>query len=241
VKKSTCFNIPLIELAAKGKWLKPLALDFQVKAMFNHSIIYNYTPNKLAKLSGLHHKTVKRYVKKLIEKGLAVERDGNLLFVKVSKVVKGKLITLPTRPYTSFEGILDRFQYLIIMNNKAKQTYKTAVRYGKNLDSLSPRVRKKALRNAKLEQPGLESILKPVLTVRNASKLFNTSISTAYKIINNLKNKNYINLKAVVKVIGTIPKHSKYLDGSYFNSNGLLFRYLGREVQEGSYLRLNSM
>jgi transposase len=236
VKISTSFNIALIELASKEKFIKHLALYYLIKAKFHHSIIYNYTPNKLAKLSGLHHKTVVRYVEKLKQQGLALERDGNLLFVKSSKVVKGIFRNLPTRPYTSFNGILDRLHYLLIINNKAKQTFKTAQRYGNNLDQLNPRVRRKAIKQARIEQPRLDSITKPVLTVRNASKMFNVSQRTAANIINNLKRKNYIKLRAYVKCIGRIKKSSLFFDGSYFNSNGFLFRYIGREVQAGSYL-----
>lgn len=236
MKTSTSFNIKLIESACKERYLKPLALSYLIKAKYHHSIIYNYTPNKLAKLSGLHHQTVKNYIRVLEQKGLVIQRDGNLLFVKASKVIKGTFKSLPTRPYTSFEGILDRLQYIVLKNNKAKQTFKIANRYGKNLDSLSPRVRRKAIRQARIEQPGLESITRPVLTVRNASKMFNVSQRTSANIINNLKRKNYLKLRPYVKCLGKIPKHSSFLDGSYFNSNGFLFRYIGREISKGSYL-----
>ena len=239
MKKSTCFNIGLIELAIKGKYLKALAFYYLIKAKFSHAIIYNYTPNKLAKLSGLHHQTVNRYVSKLLKVGLAIERDGHLLFVKSSKVVKGKLIILPTRPYTSFEGILDRLHYTILINNKAKQTYKTAFWHEQTYRQLNPKVQRKIVRQASktnIEQVGLEST-KPVLTVRNASKMFNVSQRTAANIINNLKKKNYIKLRPYIQRIGKIKK-SSFLDGSYFNSNGYLFRYIGRILTNGSYLTI---
>ena len=233
MKTITSFNNALIEYSAKERMLKPLALYYLVKAKFNHSIIFNYTPNKLAKMTGLHHKTVVRYVKRLMDEKLVEFRDGHLTFKK--STVEGFTTKLPTAPYTSFEGILDRIHYIILINNKAKQAYNIAVKYGHYADLLNARARKKAIRNARIQDPTLESITKPVITVRNASKLFNTSIPTAANIINSLEKKKYLKLKGYVKIIGRMPK-SKYHDGSYFASNGLLFRYLGRIITIGAYL-----
>ena len=86
--------------------------------MYYHSIIYNYTPNKLAKLTGLHHKTVKRYVQCLQNMGLIEHRDGNLHLKKV----KGLKLWVETRPYTSYEGILQRIYFIYLINNKRQQT-----------------------------------------------------------------------------------------------------------------------
>jgi hypothetical protein len=81
MKHSTCFDIAVLEYGAKNKILKPLALFYSVKAKYRHSIIYNYTPRKLAKLTKLHPKTIERYVKKLESHGFIKHRDGHLLFV----------------------------------------------------------------------------------------------------------------------------------------------------------------
>ena len=140
-----------------------------VKAKYQHSIIYNYNPYKLLIQTGLHPKTIVRYVYRLIEEELAILRDEHLLFVSSMKKAKGLLITLPTRPYTSFEGILNRIYYLILINNKAEQKFNIAKRYGINIGELKPKTRRKALKQADLEQVSLESIFKPIITVRSAS------------------------------------------------------------------------
>ncbi len=236
MKQSTTFSIPLLELAAKEKYLKPLALYYLVKAKYQHSIIYNYNPYKLSIQTGLHHKTINQYVSKLQKEELVILRDEHLLFISSKKKIKGTLRTLPTRPYTSFEGILNRIYYLILLNNKAEQKYNIAKRYGINIGELKPKTRRKALKQANLEKVSLESIVKPIITVRSASILFNTSLCTTVKILNNLESKNYLQFNPFIKYVGKIKKDSKYLPDNYFNKEDRLYIYLGREIKKGSYL-----
>lgn len=232
MKPSTTFNIELLGYGCKNKILKPLALYYLVKAKYNHSIIYNYTPNKLSKLTGLHWKTITRYVKKLQDHGLVEFRDGHLLFKKYQEGIKKRLAT---RPYTSFDGILNRIYFLILMNNKAQQTYNCVKKHGIYVETMNERTRKKALRKANIQRPSLESVQTPVVTVRGASKLFNLSNNSAFNILSNLKKKNYLNFTPLIEKVGKIKKTS-LMRGNYFNKGSYLFCYLGRKIEVGSYI-----
>jgi Mn-dependent DtxR family transcriptional regulator len=241
MKTTTCFNIKIIENAMAKGYTKPLALYYLIKAKFWKSVIYDYTPYKLSQLSGLHHKTVKRYVARLEKEGLVQFNHGHLFFISGKKIAKGTLKKLPTRPYTSFDGILKRIYTAAALNNREQQNFNIAVKCGTNIGQLSERTRRKALRRARLEPITLESITVPIISVHSASKLFNVSKNTSAKILRELKNYNYLKLNPYVKRIGRFPKHPSFLNGSYFNSNGWLFRYFGRTLEAGKILNLYSI
>ena len=239
MKETTCFDNGILTYSAEKKILKPIALFYLVKAKFNHSIIYNYTPRKLAKLTNLHPKTIERYVKKLEQYGFVKHRDRHLLFIGRYKLDMSKGYKhLKTKPFTSFEGILNRIYFLILINNKAQQTYKIATNYGIKLGVMNPRIRKKAIRHADLRPRGLESSQTAIISVTGASRLFNTSRTKAHTILNNLRNKNYLKFKPIVNNLGKA-RPLKYFQGylgHFFNSCGYCFQYLGREITVGRYI-----
>ena len=165
--------------------------------------------------------------------------DGHLLCISRTKIPHKKGIrTLPTRPYTSYGEILNRIYFIILMNNKAQQEFKIATNYGKGIETLNPRTRKKALRHADLKSRGLESSDKAILSTYRASKLFNISKTTTHKILKNLQNKRYINLSPLVERIGR-KGNLKYLQGylgHFFITKYGLYRYLGSQLTHGRYL-----
>jgi len=230
MKTSTTFNITLILEAEKQ--LKPLALYYLLKAKYHHSIVFEYSPHKLSKLTGLHHKTIKRYLKKLDQLDLIVKRDGHLLFKKQRG---GVLKRISTRPWTSYKEILNRIYLLTILNNLKQQKYKLANKYGINVGTLSPSTRRKAIKGVTLQKPGLENALKPVITIQSVSKLFNVSLPTSFRILKELKNKRYIKTKPFCLCIGRAIPLKYTQNGAFFNKNGFLFRYYGSLVSLGSY------
>lgn len=244
LKQSTSFDIGLLEYASKTKMLKPIALFYLIKAKFHHSIIYNYNPYKLSKTIGLHHKTVDRYVKKLIKEDFCELRDGHLLFRATKKILPAKESrksrrNLQTRPYTSFQGILNRIYTVILLNNKEQQKFRIATHYGKHIGQLNPRTQKKAKKLANLEDRGLANSQKAITSISGASRLFNLSKVTSHRILTRLRTLNYLKMNSVIECLGKVnPPDFKYYYGLghlYFK-RGYLYLYLGREIQEGTYL-----
>jgi len=235
-------------MMCKKGYRKPLALYYLIKAKYSHSIIYSYSYAKLSSLTGLHSKTIQRYINVLIKEDLVEERDGNLLFRKASKVLripfdknnpkKQKFATtcLSTRPYMSFKGMLNRIEFLTINNNLHQQKYNISLTYGIGIGEMKPHTKRKILKNVKIDDMGLESIKRPVITIGSVSRLFKCSNVTAIKIIRKLIQHNYISTKALVEFIGYIKKDARYLGGNYFNKGKALFRYVGREVEKGRYV-----
>lgn len=241
MKISTAFDYGILTYAVKNNILKPIALYYLIKAKYKHSIIYNYTPNKLAKLAKLHHKTILRYVKKLEQHGFVSLKNNHLHFTGRHKIEidepRGHKI-VQTRPYTSFEGILRRINYVIIVNNISKQKFRIATRYGKGIDDLNVRTKRKAIRQAKLEKPSLENSDKAIISTTNAEKLFNVTRATAHRILKDLKDNNFLKFLPVINEIDT-RGNTKYVSGLgyYFNKGKSLYQYLGQEIQDGSYLK----
>lgn len=234
MKNSTRFDIGLLEYSAKTKMLKQITFFYMVKAKFKHSIIYNYTPNKLAKLTGLHWKTTDRYVKRLIKEEFCELRDGHLLFKRVN-MKRGKKI-VETRPYTSFDGMLKRIYTVLLINNKKQQEFRIATNYGINIDKLNPRLKRKALRQADLSR-GLGSS-KPITSIHGASKIFNTSKVTAQKVLKSLKEHHYIDLKPLIKKHKRMPIKQANGFGYFYNKGNYTYHYLGRELEIGDYIVL---
>jgi len=208
--------------------------------MFRHSIIYNYTPSRLAKLTKLHPKTIERYVKKLQQHKFVEFRDGHLLFIsgKKAKPENKGTKSVQTRPYTSFEGILNRIYTTILINNKYQQTFEIAKHYEDKLGALNPRLIKKAIRKTDFSKGyGLENSQTAIISVTGASRLFNVSRSTAQTILTDLKKKNYLTFRSIVNNIGKA-RPLKYLNGylgHFYNSGRYCYQYLGREIKEGRY------
>jgi DNA-binding Lrp family transcriptional regulator len=240
MKHSTCFDIAVLEYGVKNKILKPLALFYSVKAKYRHSIIYNYTPRKLAKLTKLHPKTIERYVKKLESHGFIKHRDGHLLFISRHKLDLSKgWRHIQTIPWTSFEGILNRMYFVILINNKTQQQYKIACNYENKLGVVNPHLRKKAIRNYSSKERGLENSSIPILSVTSATRLFNTSRNKAHSILKALQRNNYLSFKPIINDLGKA-RGLKYLQkqgllGHFFNRHGHLYQYLGREITVGGY------
>jgi len=240
MKKSTRFNNSILKYASEQGILKPIALYYSIKAKYKNSCYYNYSPSRLAKALKLHPKTVERYVKKLIDHKFVTLRDGNLIAAANRKGATEKLgvKSVETRPYTSFEGILNRIYTTILINNKYQQTFEIAKHYERKLEVLNPRLRKKAIKKVDFSKGyGLENSQTAIISVTGASRLFNVSRSTAQTILTDLRKKNYLTFRSIVNNIGKA-RPLKYLDGylgHFYNRYGYCYQYLGREIKEGRY------
>lgn len=142
----------LAEYSARHNLLKPYALYLSIKAKFNHSIIYNFSYRKVAKLVGLSDKTAKLYISKLKKHGFVEIRDGHLLFKSQFKIAKelaeekkelyrlrgkgelGEIEKIRTRfqafPFTSFDGILNRLKFYLLYQNARQQEFMSIARTG---------------------------------------------------------------------------------------------------------------
>lgn len=214
---------------------------YQVKSKFKHSIIYNYTPNKLSKLTGLHHKTTERYVKKLINDDFCELRNGHLLFKTKKRILPDKeyrksKYSFETRPYTSFDGILKRIYTILILNNKEQQKFKIAANYGQYVGEMNPRTFKKALRQADIKDRGLASSNRPVISLSGVSRLLNVSRGTSFKIMRGLKKRKYLKMTSFVLSFKS-PIPVKYYSGlgHCFRRGNYINIHLGREINRGYY------
>ena len=240
LKNRTRFNNSILKYAAEQKILRPIAFYYCIKAKYDNSCLYNYNPIKRGKEFGLHPKTVERYVKKLMAHKFVILRDGNLIAVANKKCAPEKqgYKSVETRPYTSFEGILNRIYTTILINNKYQQTFEIAKHYEDKLGALNPRLRKKVIKKIDFSKGyGLENSQTAIISVTGASRLFNVSRATAQTILTVLKKKNYLTFRSIVNNIGKA-RPLKYLDGylgHFYNSGRYCYQYIGREIKEGRY------
>lgn len=231
--KSTKFQIPTLEYAAKNEILKPITLFYMIRSKYRISIIHNYSPNHVKQLTNLHWKTVDRYVNTLIKHGFAKIEDGDLILLNP---YKGTFVELETRPYTSFEGMYRRIISLLLTNNIEQQKYNIAVNYKiglQNLNSMQSKKASKVFKNRKVE---LESEIAPTVTCTSVSRLLKVTRLTANKIIHELINKNYITAKNKIIKKCKCDSLGNLQRGRFFIKGGYLFKHCGREINIGSYL-----
>lgn len=233
LKFRTRLNIKLLHYAAENRIDKPLGLYYLVKAKYKNSTFYNYTPYRLSKQTGLHHKTVKRYVNKLIEHNLAEINGKNLVMKK--PLENSRTITIQTAPYMSFESILRRIRYQLIQDNLRQQQFMIAVNFGKSFDKLNSSDKKKAIKRFQNKPIELESEITTAITCNSAGRLFGRSRITANRYIHDLIKNNYINVKNKIIRIAPLNNLGILKRGRYYISNGFLMKHCGRSISEGSY------
>ncbi len=209
LKTSTSIEVNLLQYYAKAGYFKQFSLFIKLKAKYSNSIIFNYNINKIANRTGLSHKTCERYMRKLFILG-CLEMQGNHLLLKNqlkmwSKIsdVKPLRLTIETRPFTSYQGIKERLQCLLIKENNRQQefnnitqsgiTYRTQLLDGKN------KAKAKRLYNADANDSTYEHIGNRCFnSSRSVGRLLNVSNTTANNVIRNLVKKNYIRTEEVI-------------------------------------------
>lgn len=238
MKYRTRINIKLLHYAAENRIDKPLGLYYLVKAKYRNSTFYNYTPYRLSKQTGLHHKTISRYVQKLIRHGLAELNGKNLVMTRPPE--KGRSVSIQTAPYMSFESILRRIRYQLIQDNLRQQQFMIAVNFGKSFDKLDPTDKKKAIKRFKNKPIELASEITPVITCNSAGRLFGRSRTTANKYLHDLVENNYVTVKNKIIRIASVKSLGSqffrfYKRGQYYISGNYLMKYCGRTIDVGSY------
>jgi len=242
-------NLQLTYRAAELDIMKQYALFVKVKSIYRHSIIYNYTPSKLAKITGLHRKTVDRYVKKLIANGFCEMRNGHLLFKKPKKIIgKSKSVQIIIKKNYSQERILDIIYLSLIKDNKRQQAFNIAVEFG----SKSITRAMKFLRNYEInlnEKNLIKKIMvskgsekknrlanRPIFTVKSLANLFSVSVPTSRATIQRLKNYHRIKTRNEYKFLGkfladrNFALFLSYNPGKYSIRNRKLYRLIGFSI-----------
>ena len=212
VKTQTKIDYSTLKYCIENNIFKPFVLYTKIKACYNHSIIYNYNPNKLAKLTGLHHKTITRYVKKLIQHNLAELHHGNLLFKKPLYKKGTKFLYIETRPWITFNEIKERIETLLLHSNAIMQSFNIYGKCGKNRGNLSERQKRKARKHfSKLNLAEIESNPDILFTTRGIGRLFNFSHSTAANMLKKLTKRKYIKTSRRVDLVD-----GNLFDNTYF-------------------------
>jgi DNA-binding MarR family transcriptional regulator len=203
IKSRTKVDYSTLKYALDNNIFKQFVLYIKVKSVFKHSIIYDYTPSKLAKLVGIHCKTAKRYVKKLEHHGLVKFQKKNLLFVKPLYQKPTKFLYIETRPWTTFIGIQERLETLTLKSNAVMQAFRAYSNCGKVIGyDLNWKQKRKAVKRAtKSKLPSfhpLEKQYQVLFTCSKIAKIFKCSKATSSNMLKRLRKHGYIETKRIV-------------------------------------------
>ncbi len=242
-------NLQLTYKASELDIMKQYALFIKMKSIYEHSIIFNYKPSKLVKITGLHHKTVDRYVKKLVANGFCEFRDGHLLFKSPTKIVgaKSKSVSIEIEKHYRQIRILDLIYLALIKDYLRQQVYNIALRIGRNsidkavrlLKNYEIKIGEKNLVNRIRTSTGSKKrsgLDKPIFTTKNLGKLFNTTHKTAQTIVRRLEYYGRIKTRKEFKFIAKLLSSRDYAlfkshnPGSYSVRKGKIFRLIGFSI-----------
>ena len=206
----------LKDFACKGR-LKQLAFYLTIKDRTN-SIIYNYNPHRLSKFTGLHHRTIKRYVNNLISMGYCELHKNNLTFKNQSRIIDKNdyLFKIETGAY---QHILNQLYYSLIKNNYNQQFYNAAKKYSKNRNLI------KRL-NGQIKS-------EIFISSRSIGKLLGVSFVKANSIINKLSKNNVIRSEVRIKFIKRMTHKEfklfiEYSKGFYLYKDNSCYLHQGR-------------
>jgi DNA-binding transcriptional regulator YhcF (GntR family) len=203
--QTSTYIAPEIILNADNQ--RAMIFYFFVKSKYRHSIIYKYSPNRLALLTGIAPNTIRKYVGWLKGQGYIKIDHGNLHFRAVRKIAEGeKLLHIDSRPWTTWRQFENRVYAGLIKRNLLQQDYHYTMRggtYGKSKKvNLSVTAHRRYLR--KYETKGSEeSVLPPRSSVRQLARYFGKStywVSTKLKLLERM---GYISTK---KLMVSVPQ-----------------------------------
>jgi biotin operon repressor len=92
-------NEKLIQFFLDKKIIKTLAFFYRVKVLYNNSVVYNYSPEKLAKATNITESKVKKHVRTLKKLGIVIRQKTrtkgkfNLWFISI-KTIMSKLFKM---------------------------------------------------------------------------------------------------------------------------------------------------
>lgn len=238
-------TIKFINIITNREDRNPYLFYFYFKSKFRNSIIYNYTPEKLSKLTGVSINTVRKYIGILKEDKMVKMHLNNLVFVSIYKVKsryddfrklqdkrKLQIIFVKTRPWITFDNFKDRINLVLIHNNIQQQKWMQKCKeFGNvsgNLSSCNLKDYKKFNKHYKTE----ETSYYIRNSCRQLSRVLCMSISNVAKLLIRLKEKGYISLNHEIQLV---TRH-KMFDYDYYKGIAYFFSTIN-----GSYIHLGSV
>lgn len=212
----------ILQDAKDDKLIKPLAFYLIAKSRTN-SVIYNYNPHRLSKITKLNYRTCQKYVDLLVNNGLCEIHKGNLTFKNQYKLGKGYRHKLE---HGSFKHVVNQLYSIILLNNKKQQRFNAANKISTN----------KTLK--KILTKSIENNI--FFSSRSIARTLGVSRSSAINILRKLKSDKIINIEERLKFIKFMKGREfvlfvKHIDNpfNYRFKEGCL--YLHQGIRLGAY------
>ncbi len=214
------------------------AFYYFLRSKYLYPIILDYTPEKVAVLTGFSVNTVRKYVGHLVKIKYLI-RDGKNLKFKKQEFNVGEYEKLDIRPWTSFGAFMRRVYTKLIECNQKKQGWCRSIksyyhRKQKLVKGFDPKKYKKFNKYFRVGEKYCENVL---LSTRSLAKVFRCSQSKARNILKSLVKNGYIKVKEIIEKsemsVAEFKAISNYkkLDGYFFVFNGLVYQHKGITIK----------
>jgi DNA-binding transcriptional regulator YhcF (GntR family) len=199
------------------------------KTKFKHSIVYNYTPEKLSNITGISPNTIRKYIAILKNNGLVKKVNNNLLFINRLKVDEVAKYNFRRRDYNGIESF-SQFRETLILNyikNEAnKQEYIIKAKdilKGKGVQSIKQYRKAKAIAS-KYSNNWKEYNNKVIMSYRSLASKLSLSHTTIKRYIDVLIKQGLITLERITKVIKHNATYNDYLSYKKYNSDNIILQ-----------------
>jgi len=229
-------GIHINEFRDSGVNLRRYALFVSLKYAFQNSLIYTKNHSEiLRRVKGISRNALDKYIPDLIDMGLIEVYDWGYLLVSIHKLESGY-----KSGYTHIKSVdvkhnTTRLKYAILREFIQRQQMMISLKTDRKLmhDPNSRFTVSKIKRLQRLGKEYDEDVMnRLIISSRRMAQVWNVSIDTAARWINELVEANLIALRKVIKKLGPScdPSAVGAKLGYCYNYQGSLYYYLGREV-----------
>lgn len=214
------------------------AFYYFLRSKYLYPIILDYTPEKVAALTGFSVNTVRKYVGHLVKIKYLI-RDGKNLKFKKQEFKVGEYEKLDIRPWTTFGAFMRRVYTKLIECNQIRQSWCGSIksyyhRKQKLVKGFDPKRYKKFNKYFTVGEKYCEDVL---LSTRSLTKVFKCSQSKVRNILKSLVKNGYIKVKEVIEktkmslIEFKAILEFKKLNGYFFIFNGIVYEHKGITIR----------
>ncbi len=210
-----------------------------LQSKFKINQIYNYSPEKLHKITKVKINRIRMYISWLKKEGWVKIEDGHLKIQSVNSLTKKiydnekqKTFKLSCLKTWSFEYFCCQVQAAIIKINNDQQVFNKKIKIGKGLKKHEIKYL-----NYNRNRIDLENVKEIFNSTRQIAKLFNKSHTWAAKILKELEKNRLIRINHIIKPILYLTDECKkkkilpWLEGYTFSIDNTIFKHEGTSIE----------
>lgn len=230
-------GIHINEFRHGGESLRHYALFMALKYAFPNSRIYKSNHSEiLRRVSGISRNTLDKYIDELIDLKMIKSYKWGYLLSSIRSLDSGYKSGWVHIKSSNVKQITTKLRYALLRENIKRQQMMISRKTDRKLMH-SPHANFSISKIKKLQRLGAEYdeevMSRLIVSARKMAQVWNVSIDTASKWLNDLVKAGFLSLRRVIVKLGPSIDDKSAVGvklGYLYNNKGSLYYYLGREV-----------